>query len=228
PASAERWRKRGLDRLTHRVLGVTASETGLTSRVRVSAANSGLFVDVDHRWTLVGDAVELRVDLAPSPGWDCTWPRVGVRFELPAELDRADWFGTGPLESYPDSSTAARVGRFTASVDELNVVYSRPQETGHRAELRSLAIGDGSAVRLRVDTEPDLTGHRPGFTLTRHTPQQLDRAGHPYELPRNDRIYLFVDNAVHGLGSRSCGIDVLPKYALWPGAHSFTLSFPRP
>ncbi len=228
PSSAERWRKRGLDRLVERVLSVTASETGLTSRVRVGAATSGFFVDVDHTWTLVGTELTLRVELTPSQGWDCTWPRVGVRFELPGDFDHADWFGTGPFESYPDSTVAARVGRFAGSVDELNAVYSRPQETGHRAELRRLAIGDGSTVRLRLETVPDHAGHRPGFTLTRHTPQDLDRAAHPYQLPKSDRIYLFVDNAVHGLGSRSCGIDVLPKDALWPGAHSFTLRFPTP
>lgn len=228
PSSAERWRKRGLDRLVQRVLSVTASETGLTSRIRVGAATSGLFVDVDYRWTLAGDDLTLRVDLTPSQGWDCTWPRVGVRFDLPGDLEHADWFGTGPHESYPDCTVAARVGRFAASVDELNTVYSRPQETGHRAELRRLAIGDGSAVRLRLETVPDHAGHRPGFTLTRHTPQELDRAEHPYQLPPSEKIYLFVDNAVHGLGSRACGIDVLPKDALWPGAHTFTVTFPTP
>ncbi len=227
PSSAERWRKHGLDRLVHRVESVTADETGLTSRVRVGSAATGVFVDVSYAWTLA-ETLTLRVDLVASPGWACTWPRVGVRFELPAELDHADWFGTGPLESYPDSSVGARVGRFAGSVDELNVAYSRPQETGHRAELRRLAIGDGASARLRVDTRPDHLGHRPGFTLTRHTPQDLDRAAHPYQLPKSDKVYLFVDNAVHGLGSRSCGIDVLPKYALWPGAHTFTLTFPTP
>lgn len=228
PSSAERWRQRGLDRLVHRVLAVTASVTGLTTRVRVSAANSGRFVDVDYLWTLAAGELSLRVDLTPSQGWDSTWPRVGVRFDLPADCEHADWFGTGPLESYPDSTVAARVGRFSGSVDELNVVYSRPQETGHRAELRDLAVGTGETVRLRVATRPDQVGHRPGFTLTRHTPQDLDRAAHPYQLPSNAAIYLYVDNAVHGLGSRSCGIDVLPQHALWPGAHTFTLTFPAP
>ena len=114
--------------------------------------------------------------MTPSPGWDCTWPRVGVRLDLPGDLTEARWFGTGPDESYPDTRRAARVGRFSAPIDDLVVNYSRPQESGHRAGLRELAVADGDGVRLRVGTDANAAGHRPGFTLRRHTPQQR-RAG---------------------------------------------------
>ena len=59
-------------------------------------------------------------------------------------------------------------------------------------------------------------------------PQQLDRARHPHELPASKRSYLFIDDAVHGIGSRSCGVDVLPQYALWPSRREFRLIFTRP
>ncbi|MBA3528038.1 MAG: DUF4981 domain-containing protein [Propionibacteriaceae bacterium] len=231
PSSEQRWRQRGLDRLVHRVDEVSMSANDLLTRVRVSAANSGLSVDVAYRWhvdPVDPQSLTLRVDLVPSPNWDCTWPRVGVRFDLPKDLTQASWFGTGPDESYPDSSVAARVGTFSAGIDELNVRYSRPQETGHRAQLRSLSLSDGATTRLRLSTAPNSQGHRPGFTLSRYTPQQLDRAAHPYELADNDRVFLFIDDAVHGLGSRACGIDVLPEHALWPGARAFAMSFDQP
>jgi beta-galactosidase len=231
PSSESRWSDRGLDRLVHRVDQVSFAASGVVTRTRVSAANSGLSVDLTLHWSLDPDdpgTIALRVELVPSPTWDCTWPRVGVRFELPKELSMASWLGTGPNESYPDSQAAARFGSFSMSVDELNVRYSRPQETGHRAELRSLELRDDHAVKLSVKTMADGQGHRPGFTLTRHTPQQLDRARHPHELGDNDRIYLFIDDAVHGLGSRACGIDVLPEHALWPGARTFGLIFETP
>ena len=104
-------------------------------RYASSAAGNNLFVDVTYHWSADG-RLALLVNVVPSPGWDCTWPRVGVRFDLPRELRHASWFGTGPNESYPDTRQAARVGRFAADIDELNVAYSRPQETGHRRELR--------------------------------------------------------------------------------------------
>ncbi len=143
-------------------------------------------------------------------------------------IDRARWFGTGPLESYPDSAAAALVGQFSAGIDELNVRYSRPQETGHRPGLRWLVLSDAEGPRLRLVTRPGTGGHRPGFTFTRHTPQELDRARHPFELGEPTASYLFLDDAVHGLGSRACGIDVLPQHALWPGARSFSVVFSDP
>jgi len=33
---------------------------------------------------------------------------------------------------------------------------------------------------------------------------------------------------VHGVGSRACGVDVLPEHALWPSARSFSVWFPAP
>ena len=144
PSSEQRWRDRGLDRLVHRLDHIYSDHDQLLAQVRVAAAGNNLFVDVTYHWSLT-DALALLVSVVPSPGWDCTWPRVGVRFDLPRELRHASWFGTGPNESYPDTRQAARVGRFAADIDELNVAYSRPQETGHRRELRQLMISDGKA-----------------------------------------------------------------------------------
>jgi beta-galactosidase len=228
PSSEQRWRERGLDRLVQRLVAVDHDLGQLVVQVRTAAANSGQFIELTYRWSERAEGVGLAVEVDPSDNWDCTWPRVGIRFDLPRELRHAAWFGTGPDENYPDTRNAARVGRFTGAIDQLNVRYSRPQETGHRAELRTLAISDGSEVRLRVATVPDASGHRPGFTLAAHTPQQLDRARHPHELAASRHSYLFIDDAVHGIGSRSCGVDVLPQYALWPSRRQFSLIFSRP
>ena len=229
PSSEQRWRDRGLDRLTHRVLSLSTDRTGLVVRVRSAAAAGTLFVDTTYTWSGWRDGdLGLRVEITPSPAWDCTWPRVGVRFDLPAEVDRAAWFGTGPLESYPDTDRAARVGRFAAGIDELNVVYSRPQETGHRAAVRELELADSSGPRLRLRSPG-----RPRRSAARVHPHSAHPAGAGPRRDtrtscRADPRYLFLDAAVHGLGSRACGIDVLPQHALWPGAHRFDVVFTDP
>ncbi|HEU5485477.1 MAG TPA: glycoside hydrolase family 2 TIM barrel-domain containing protein, partial [Microlunatus sp.] len=83
PSSERRWRDRGLDRLTHRVLAIAADDAGLVVRVRSAAAAGALFVDTTYRWAAETEAdLALRVEVNPSPAWDCTWPRVGVRFDL--------------------------------------------------------------------------------------------------------------------------------------------------
>ncbi|WP_432207025.1 glycoside hydrolase family 2 TIM barrel-domain containing protein [Curtobacterium flaccumfaciens] len=219
PSSASKWEARGLDRLTHRLVSVSRTTHGLEQRVRVAAANSGWGLDVTHRWTLTDSGLLLQTDAVPFGAWDVTWPRIGVRFDLPGSLVAEDaaveWFGTGPLESYADSSHAAHVGRFGSPVSLLHANYSRPQETGHRPGLRSLTVGP-----FTVST---VGSHRAGFALSPWTAQQIGRAGHPYELPASEHLYLYLDAAQHGLGSRACGLDVLPEHQLWPQAFSWSV-----
>ncbi|MFE4469016.1 glycoside hydrolase family 2 TIM barrel-domain containing protein [Leifsonia sp. NPDC056824] len=222
-SSASLWREQGLDRLTHRVVVVHEADGALRTITRVSAANSVDSVTVETVWTLDEGELGLRVEIQPSSGWPSVWPRIGVRFDLPdgdGAVEGAEWFGTGPLESYPDSTRAAYVGRFRATVAELKVEYARPQETGHRAAVREVDLGAFGFTAF-----PDSRGRLPGFSLSRHTPQQVAAAGHPHELPESDTTYLFVDAAQHGLGSRACGPDVWPEFALRPEARTLRLTF---
>ncbi|MGO2938595.1 MAG: glycoside hydrolase family 2 TIM barrel-domain containing protein, partial [Glutamicibacter arilaitensis] len=101
--------------------------------------------------------------------------------------------------------------------------YARPQETGHRSDLRELELGVGGAPWLRIEAWPDGLDRRPGFTLSRHTAQQLAGAAHPHELPEPTNSWLYLDAAQHGVGSRACGPDVWPEDALRPEARSLLL-----
>ncbi|MFJ9024030.1 glycoside hydrolase family 2 TIM barrel-domain containing protein [Streptomyces sp. NPDC102259] len=225
-SNAELWRRDGLDRLTTRRVSVERATGALRTVDKVSAANSGSWVTVESIWSLEGDELELRVEIEPSRGWNTVWPRIGIGFDLPdgdAPVDGAEWFGLGPLESYPDSLRAARTGRFSATVRDLAVDYARPQENGHRSALRRLTLMSADTEVLRVEALPDTRGRRPGFTLSRHTPQEIARAAHPFELPSSTTSHLIVDAAQHGLGSRACGPDVWPEFALRPESRTIRL-----
>ena len=219
-SNAELWRRAGLDRLTTRRVSVEQSGDTLRTVDRVAAADSALSVLMETIWSADGS---VRVEILPSSGWPTVWPRIGVRFDLPGDVDGASWFGLGPHESYPDSMRAAQVGHYRATIDELSVGYARPQETGHRSQVRHLTLTSGDDPWLTLTTIPDTRGRRPGFTLSRHTPQQIARAAHPHELPPSTTSYLFIDAAQHGLGSRACGPDVWPDFALRPEARTIRL-----
>ena len=227
-SNATLWRRDGLDRLTTRLVSVSVAPDALRTISRVAAADSGTSVTVETIWTLIGDELDLRVEIEPSRGWSTVWPRIGLHFDLPGSVDGASWFGRGPLESYPDSTVAAQVGRFAATIDDLSADYARPQETGHRADVRSLTLTAADQEVLNIVAVPDNRGRRPGFTLSRHTPQEIARAAHPFELPPSTTSHLFIDAAQHGLGSRACGPDVWPDFALRPEARTIHLRLTAP
>lgn len=223
PSNADLWTAAGLDRLKARVLSVATGPGRVQVATRYSAADQACSIRVDEQWSLDESGLWLRIDMVPSRGWTSVWPRFGVRFQLGKEVDSASWYGLGPHESYPDSRLAARVGRYSASIDDLPVEYARPQETGHRSDLRELELGVGGAPWLRIEAWPDGLDRRPGFTLSRHTAQQLAGAAHPHELPEPTNSWLYLDAAQHGVGSRACGPDVWPEDALRPEARSLLL-----
>lgn len=219
PSSAERWRAAGLDRLHRRVLAVEARPGAFVVRHRYAPAATRQAVVVELIWTLSDGRLRLEASAEPTSGWPGTWPRIGLHFELPTGLGRVAWFGTGPEENYADSSAAAFVGRFEADVAELVVDYAVPQESGHRAGLRELDI---PGLGLGVTACP-VAGELPGFTLREHDAAEVTAAAHPYELPESSATHLYLDVQQHGLGSRSCGPDVRPEYALRPRAAAWSL-----
>ena len=221
---ADSWRRAGLDRLASRTLESAAGPAGVHELRRWAAAATRESVLTETRWNAVDGGVLLTMGIMPSAGWDMVWPRIGIRLGLPLELDHAEWFGLGPHEAYPDSMSAARLGRWNSTIDDLVVNYAMPQESGHRAAVRELVVS-GPAGRLRVIAIPDSQGRRPGFTLRRHTPQQVAAAKHPHELPTPTTTWLTIDAAQHGLGSRACGPDVWPDATLRPEARTITVLF---
>lgn len=213
PSSAERWREHGLDRLIRRTTRAELVGDEFVVVERLIPAQGRHGAEVTYRWAVADDRARCHILVAPiRPRTDVTWPRIGYHMMLPGAFERASWFGSGPGENYPDSRAAAVAGAYEASIDELAFPYSRPQETGHREGLRRLTI-DGASHPLRFETfGPDL----PGFSLLRHDAHELTAAEHPHELPPSRGVHLYLDAFQHGLGSRSCGPDVLPRYQLWP------------
>lgn len=208
------WREAGLHRLQHRVIEVGTHESGVVVHTRVAPPAWGFGMLADYRWTADGDRLHLQVDVTPDGEWPCTLPRLGLRMALPS-ADAVEWFGAGPGEAYADSRQAARVGRFSSTVDALQTPYVFPQENGNRADARWLEIGG-----LRIVGEPVFD-----FTARRWTSEDLDAARHTHELKPRDRVYLNLDLAQHGLGTASCGPGVLPQHRLHARTASFAITF---
>lgn len=203
------WRAVGLHRVQHRVDAVEVGDDALVVRTRTAPAGTDLGLEAVFRWSGLDEVLRLEVAVVPVGAWTVPLPRLGLRMALPQRLERVEWFGLGPGESYADSRRAARVGRFRASVDELQTPYVFPQENGNRTGTRTLWVRSPEGPGLRVDGDEPFS-----FTARRWTSEALDRARHTAELEPGERVWLNLDHAQHGLGSASCGPGVLPAHQL--------------
>ncbi|MBK5288090.1 MAG: beta-galactosidase subunit alpha, partial [Acidimicrobiia bacterium] len=143
-------------------------------------------------------------------------PRIGIRWELPAELDQVIWYGLGPGESYPDRRRGAYVGRFSQTTAEQYVPYVMPQEHGGHADTRWGVVHDADGHGLLVTAAEPFQ-----WNLSRYTPEQLTRATHAEELVPDDALTMHLDHRHRGLGTLSCGPDTLPQYRIGSGRYRF-------
>jgi len=245
---ADYWQARGLHRLRHRTVSLDVGRDTLTAVVRSAAAAGRSGYLTSYRWTADSDALRLHVATEPVGCWpergdvfgepmvDPDLPaeereelarrdkapslaRIGLRWLLPESWDEVAWFGAGPGESYPDSRNAARIGRFRATVEQLQTPYVRPQENGNRAEVRwaEFAGADGAGLRLEADPVVNLAARR-------YDDRQLAAARHQHDLVPEPVIHLHTDHAVQGLGTAAVGPGVLPQHRLTVRAAEFTLT----
>jgi beta-galactosidase len=219
PGPGRLWRELGLDRLQHRLDAVEVHDDALVVRVRVAPAATDIGVLCTSTWNNPEPgSVGLTVDFDADGAWPCPLPMLGLRFGLPAEVDRVEWFGRGPGEAYPDTGLAARVGRFTATVAELQTPYVFPQENGRRADVRWVRLTDGTGRGVRVSGDF-------GLTVRPWTAEALDRAAHPVDLEPDGHTWLTLDAGHNGIGSASCGPALSPQYLLPAAAARLELEF---
>jgi Beta-galactosidase/beta-glucuronidase len=79
-----------------------------------------------------------------------TVPRIGVRFRLPVTMNKVIYFGRGPGENYSDRASGSKVGRYETTAEDMYVLYTRPQENGHRSDIRWVALTNGNSGLLVV------------------------------------------------------------------------------
>jgi beta-galactosidase len=225
-SAADAWWALGLHRLRHRLVDVRDETGGTVVRTRTApAALDAAFVST-MRWSpLDGGGLLLDVSVQPEGEWPGPIPRLGLVWSLPAELGTVTWFGGGPGEAYPDTHRAARIGRFTSTVEGLQTPYVMPQENGRRAGVRWAELtGAGGGLRIEALPAHDDDPETFGLTVRRWTSADLDAARHPADLVPGDRVHLTVDLAHRGVGTASCGPDVLPHHELHAAPVSLRLA----
>ena len=95
---------------------------------------------------------------------------------------------------------------------EQYVPYIFPQEYGNKCDVRWAAVTDARGRGLLASAPAG--GPWLNASVQQFSTAELTRAAHPYELNPCGETILNLDHLMAGLGSNSCGPDVLPAYEL--------------
>jgi len=160
-------------------------------------------------------SVSMKVDKNPKFPF---LPRFGVRMFLPKTFESVSYFGYGPYESYLDKHRASYLGLFHSTAEDQFEDYIKPQENGSHYGCEYLKVSSGQGASLSIQNEGRFC-----FNLSHYAQEELTQKHHNFELDESDSTILCIDYKQSGIGSNSCGPELLKKYQL--NENEFHLSF---
>ncbi|MEP3838660.1 MAG: glycoside hydrolase family 2 TIM barrel-domain containing protein [Algibacter sp.] len=127
-------------------------------------------------------------------------PRFGNNFIVKNEYQNVEWFGRGPHENYNDRNTGAFVGNYNATVDELYFPYIRPQENGHRSDVRWVAFTNNVGNGFKIGGKQLV-----GFNAHHQYNDDFDagkekKQRHTTDVPKRDFVNINIDYLQTGVG----------------------------
>lgn len=201
-----KWLSYGLDSISQKAVSVTRKGDTITADADIFGKNGQSLGKA--RFDYSADAagvIIVKVRYTPDTTVVKTLPRIGVV----TRLDRANaqvvrYHGRGPVETYSDRKTAGRIASYVTTPDAEFHRYIVPQATGNHTDVRWVEINDGL---LTVDSDKPFQ-----FGITPYPDSNVQAAKHINELVDDGKVTLHIDAVQTGVGTATCGPDVLPKY----------------
>lgn len=161
-------------------------------------------------------------------------PRIGLRLRVPAEYDNVTYYGRGESDNYWDRKTGSFIGLYSTTAEDMYFPYVRPQETGHRTDVRwfSVSAKEGHGLKFVADDVIE-------FNALRNSVEDFDSQNSDHEVQINyynntdvdvtngrkqthindirprDFVEVCVDKIMMGVGGdNSWGAAVNPKYII--------------
>ncbi|MDO4898599.1 MAG: DUF4981 domain-containing protein [Rothia sp. (in: high G+C Gram-positive bacteria)] len=195
----------------------------IATRLGLVAPTVQRIMTVDATWKVAASGqVDVRLTATKDPEFP-SLPRFGLRLFLPDAMASVRYFGLGPHENYLDKHHSVWHSLFENTVEGLHEDYIMPQENGSRSDVSFVQL-NGEGLSLAV------TGNRIGgkegfsFNASPFTAEEITRATRNTELRPAGATVLSLDYQQNGIGSNSCGPELLPQYRFDATEFTFELT----
>lgn len=179
-------------------------------------------------------------------------PRIGFRFRIPKSYDNIQYFGRGPEENYIDRNSGTNIGLYKSTANDQYYPYVRPQENGHKTDVRwsaitnednngLLVVGNNAPFEFNImrnsiedfdgeESKKDYQWHN--FTKNEkhdiNTARNIKRKQtHISDIIPNDFVEVCIDHKMMGVaGDNSWGATPYPQYSIYTKndyKYSFTI-----
>lgn len=173
-----------------------------------------LFATLTIDYTINGAgeiAVQQRLTTDPTKKDMPNLFRFGMELTLPEAFRTIDFYGRGPMENYIDRQGAARLGRYTQSVDDQYWGYIRPQESGNKSDLRWWKLTNADGVGLLVESDAPFEASALPYAMEDLDDGVAKEQRHSGSLVKRDFVTL-------NIASRQMGLGCEDSWGAWPQA----------
>lgn len=218
------WEQEGFQRAEMKVYDAawerqTDGTVAITVRFSLGGYIRTPILQGEARWTLdATGAIRLRADIQVKES-ATHLPRFGLELAMPAGSESVEYLGYGPHESYIDKRRSVRRGKYRTTVDGMFESYVMPQENGSRYGTEWAAVTNALGMGLRLEAPDSFS-----FQASHYTAHDLTAAAHTHELKPRKETIVNADYRMGGIGSNSCGPELLPQYRFDEKAFTFELT----
>lgn len=216
------WQDRGYDRAYTRVYDCKCDQSGTGVEINVDFALVADTKVPDIRATakwMINSAGEIDVTTVVAVDERAPWlQRFGLTFSMDKSFDSITYNGCGPGDSYIDRHRASYRGIFKTTAEADFTRYIMPQASGNHYDTKWAAVCDGlgNGIMLLNDSGFD-------FEAMPYSHAELTDCGHDFELPPRTKTVIGADYMQSGVGSNSCGPELMEKYRLSDKEFTFNL-----
>jgi len=205
------WEKAGFNVAQTRVAEISAAMAGDTVTIQTQTVLAAVY----RQW-IVRIGAEITIDrqggialrLAVTKNTEMPFlPRFGLRMFLRKDMDRAQYYGFGPQESYEDKRCGARLGLYQTTAMENHEDYIKPQENGSHCRCDFVRVTDPADMGLCIQADTPFS-----MNLSPYTQEELTEKQHNYELTECGHTVLCIDKGQSGIGTNSCGPELPEQY----------------
>ena len=206
-----KWEEAGYDRTLSRSYNTHVfKESGnvrIITELSLLAVHIQRILSISTEWNIAENGL-ISVNMQVERNMEMPFlPRFGLRLFLPDYISNVEYFGYGPYESYADKRRSSYMGCFKSNVGRMHEDYLKPQENGSHWGCHYVKLASNCGLGLLI------TGDEPfSFNASYYTQEELTSKQHNFELEKCGNTVLCVDYAQSGVGSNSCGPELMEKY----------------
>ena len=180
-----------------------AAEEKLIFKGFLAGISRSPFLQYELQYTFDRDG-SIHIQLNGKIKEKCVWlQRLGFEFKAVPEGKAFSYFGRGPMENYCDMYRHTTTNWHHSDTSAEYVPYIMPQEHGNHGDCKVLRLESG--LQFTADDKFEIN-------VSDYSTEALTKATHWDELQANGWANIRIDYKNSGLGSGSCGPQLMEKY----------------